>query len=54
MLWKIVQYNSIKNNNGVIEYDYNVIKVIPSYSKAIEIAMKLKLITGKLYKVERV
>ena len=54
MLFKVIQYNSIKNNNGVIEYDFNIVKVTSSYYKAIELALKLKLKTGKLYKVERV
>lgn len=54
MLWKVIQYNSINNNNGNITYDYNIVKVTTTYSKAIEIALQLKLVTGKLYKVERV
>ena len=53
-MFKIIQYNSITNNNGIIEYNTNVVKVTSSFSKAIEYAMKLKLKTGKLYKVERV
>ena len=53
-MFKIVQYNSIHNINSNIEYDTTIVKVIPTFAKAIELAMKLKLITGKLYKVERV
>lgn len=53
-MFKIIEYNSIINNNGVIEYNYNIVKVTTSFSKAIEIALKLKLKTGKLYKIERV
>ena len=54
MLYKVIQYNAINNKNGNITYDYNIIKVTTSYCKAIELAMKLKLKTKKLYKVERV
>lgn len=53
-MFKIIEYNSIHNVNGTIEYDYNTIKVTTSFIKAIEYAMKLKLMTKKLYKVERV
>ena len=53
-MFKVIQINSIHNNNGVIEYDYNIVKITSSFSKAIEYAMKLKLKTKKLYKVERV
>ncbi len=53
-MFKIVQYNSITNKNGIIEYNTNVVKVVTSFNKAIEIAIKLKQQTGKLYKVERV
>ena len=54
MLYKVIQYNSIKNNNGVIEYDTTIVRVTSSFSKAIEIALNLKKQTKKLYKVERV
>ena len=54
MLWKIIQYNSITNKNGIIEYNYNVVKVVTSFNKALEYALKLKLKTKKLYKIERV
>lgn len=54
MLWRVIQYNSIHNNGNSIEYNYNIVRVTTSYSKAIEIALTLKLKTGKLYKVERV
>ena len=54
MLWKVIQYNSIHNVNGIVEYNYNTVKITTTYSKAIEYAMKLKLKTKKLYKVERV
>ena len=55
MLYKVLQYNSIHNKgNGTIEYDFNVVKVTTSYCKAVEIALQLKLKTGKLYKIERV
>lgn len=53
-MYKIIQYNSINNTGTSIEYDYNIIKVTTSFNKAIEIALQLKSITGKLYKVERV
>ena len=54
-MYKIVQYNSIHNHgNGVIEYDFNIIKVTSHFNKAVEIALELKKRTGKLYKVERV
>ena len=54
LMFKVIQINSIHNNNGVIEYDTNIIKVTSSFANAIEYALKLKLKTGKLYKVERV
>ena len=54
MLYKVIQINSIHNNGNGIEYDTNIIKVTSSFANAIEIALKLKLKTGKLYKVERV
>lgn len=54
MLWKVIQINSIHNNGNGIEYDTTIIKVTTSFSKAIELAIKLKLKTKKLYKVERV
>ena len=55
MLYKVIEYNSIHNNgNSTMEYDFNIIKITTTYSKAIELALKLKLKTGKLYKVERV
>ena len=54
MLWKVIQYNSIHNVNGTIVYDYKIIKVTSSFNKAVELAIKLKLKTKKLYKVERV
>ena len=54
MLYKVIEYNSINNVNGVIEYDYNIVKITTTFCKAIEIALQLKLKTGKLYKVERV
>lgn len=54
MLYKIIEYNSIINKNGTVEYDYNIIKITSSFANAIEISMKLKLKTGKLYKIERV
>ena len=54
MLWKIIQYNSITNNNGIIKYDYTIIKITTSFDKAVEVALNLKLKTKKLYKVERV
>ena len=53
-MFKVIQINSIHNNNGIIEYNTNVVKVTSSFANAIEYAMKLKLKTGKLYKVERV
>ena len=54
MLYKVIQYNSIHNVNGVIEYDFNIVKVTSHFNKAIEYALQLKKVTGKLYKVERV
>ena len=53
-MFKVIQYNSIHNNGNDIKYDTTIIKITTSYCKAIELAMKLKLKTGKLYKVERV
>ena len=53
-MFKIIQYNSINNVNGNVEYNYNIIKVVPTFNKAVEIALKLKIKTGKLYKIERV
>ena len=54
MLYKVIQYNSIHNNGNDIKYDTTIIKITTNFSKAVEIALKLKLKTGKLYKVERV
>ena len=53
-MFKIIQFNSIHNTGSNIEYNYNIIKVTTSYCKAVEIALQLKLKTGKLYKIERV
>ena len=54
MMYKVIQFNSINNKDGNITYNYNVVKVTSSFANAIEYALKLKLVTGKLYKVERV
>ena len=53
-MYKVVQYNSINNKNGIIEYDTNVIKVTTTYLKALEYAIEMKKKTKKLYKIERV
>ena len=53
-MFKIIQFNSIHNTGSNIEYDYNIVKITSTYSKAIEIALQLKAMTGKLYKIERV
>ena len=47
-------YNSIHNKNGIIKHDTSIVKITTNYHKAIEIALKLKIKTGKLYKIERV
>ena len=53
-MYKIIQFNSIQNIDGKIKYNYNIIKIIPTFAQAVEVAMKLKLKTGKLYKIEKV
>ena len=54
-MYKIIQFNNITNKgNRVIEYDYNIIKIVPTYEQALEYSLKLKRRTKKLYKIERV
>ena len=53
-MYKVTQYNSITNKNGIVRYDTSIIKIVPTYEKAIEIAFTLKRKTGKLYKIKRV
>ena len=47
MMWQIILCNGIKHN-------IRVMRIMWDYEKAVNYALKLKAITGKQYKVERV